>query len=89
MNFLTYTFIGLILIEIIMNDYMGKSIYRQDIEREEVSPMFFFEIYIFISTLIVVLGLFSSFHWLLVIRGKTTLECCLSDERYTPSNSWS
>lgn len=89
MNFLSYTFLGLILIERIMNDYMGRPVYRQDVDRDELSPIFFLEIYIFISTLIVVLGLFSTFHWFLVLKGKTTLECCLNDERYTPSKSWS
>jgi hypothetical protein len=49
--------------------------------------MLMMESYYFIVTLIVVLGLFNLFHWYLVFSGKTTLECCLKDPRYTPSKS--
>jgi hypothetical protein len=49
--------------------------------------MLMMETYYFIVTLIVVLGLFNIFHWYLVFSGKTTLECCLNDPRYSPSNS--
>jgi len=36
----------------------------------------------------VVLGLFNIFHWYLILTGKTTLECCFNDPRYTPAKSW-
>ena len=58
------------MIERIMKDYMGRPVYRQDVDRNEVSPIFFLEIYIFISTLIVVLGLFWTFPLVFGIERK-------------------
>ena len=66
---------------------MSQPQYWKEVELEKVSPMLMMETYCFIVTLIVVLGLFNLFHWYLIFTGKTTLECCLNDPRYTPSRN--
>lgn len=88
MNFLLYTEVGLVLEYFLLQEYMSDESYWEDVELERFSPMLMMETYYFIVTLIVVLGLFNIFHWYLVFSGKTTLECCLNDPRYNPSNSW-
>ena len=47
-----------------------------------------FQTSVFVTTLFVVMLGFVMFHWYILIKGKTTLECCFDDPRYTPSNSW-
>jgi hypothetical protein len=32
--------------------------------------------------------LFCVYHWYLAVKGKTTLEFCFNDSRYTPDKSW-
>jgi len=88
MNFLVYTEVGVTILDRIVDEYMSKPVFIKDIQDDRVSPMLMLEIYYFITTLIVVLGLFNAFHWYLVLSGKTTLECCFSDPRYTPSKNW-
>lgn len=42
-----------------------------------------------ILTLFVCLVFFSIYHWYIAIKGKTSLEICWEDPRYTPSSSYS
>jgi hypothetical protein len=76
------------VLESVLAEYMGGDMYREDLKEGKVDNMWMVEIYIFVTTLIVVLGLFAVFHWYLVLWGKTTIEYCFTDNRYTPSESW-
>jgi hypothetical protein len=35
------------------------------------------------------LGLFALYHWYIIFKGKTSLEICWDDPRYTASSSYS
>ena len=52
---------------------MDSKVYQREVTQGEVSDMLTFQTYVFVSTLILVLFGFSSFHWYLALSGKTTL----------------
>ena len=80
-NFLTYTTLGLtyyLFLLWINGALLSNPFYNL----ENIGQLSF------VASLALCLFLFGAFHWLLMLKGQTTLEMCFPDKNYTPSGRW-
>ena len=46
-------------------------------------------VFTLILTLLICVGGFAFYHWIIIFKGRTSLEVCIEDRRYTPVDSYS